>query len=187
MSDEMPAFYPSPDGATRRKLLTGMGAAAAGGGLLALAGAQKAQAVVESGTYFSFGPERIVDSRVSGGKISGGQVRTLDEFEDTLGLAFAINLTVVQTESSGYLSVYNADVARPNPYSSINWQGSGKVVANFNVVDGGAAGLRVYCSGGSSVKTHFIIDVVGIFLTAEEPVPAKIRAWQKRADKRLGR
>lgn len=103
------------------------------------------------------------------------------------GLAFAINLTVVQTESSGYLSVYNADVARPNPYSSINWQGSGKVVANFNVVDGGAAGFRVYCSGGSSVKTHFIIDVVGIFLTAEEPVPAKIKAWQKRADQRSGR
>jgi hypothetical protein len=187
MSDQMPAFDPASDGATRRKLLTGMGAAAAGGGLLALAGAQKAQAVVESGTYFSFGPGRIVDTRDSGGRISGGQTRTLDEFEDTVGLAFAINLTVVSTASSGYLSVYNADVARPNPYSSINWQGSGKVVANFNVVDGGAAGLKVYCSGGSTVKTHFIIDVVGILVASEEPVPAKIRAWQKRADKRSGR
>jgi hypothetical protein len=188
MSNDMPVVSPTDSGATRRKLLTGMGAAAAGGGLLALAGTQTASAAVSDGTYFSLRPERYVDTRKSGGKISGGQIRTLTEFEDADGLTFALNLTVVSTEgTSGYLSVYNADEARPTPYSSINWQGAGKVVANFNLVDGGAAGLKVYCSGGSTVKTHFIIDVIGVFLTNTAPAPAKVRAWQQKALQRRGR
>ena len=187
MSDEVLAVDPSEGGATRRKILTGMGVAAAGGGLLALAGGQQAHAAVEEGTYLSFGPYRLTDTREEGGKISGGQTRTLEEFSEAEGLTFAINVTVVGTENSGYLSVYNADVDRPVPYSTINWQGSGKVVANFSLVDGGAAGLKVYCSAGSNVKTHFIIDIVGIFLTSEEPAPLKVRTWEKNARKRLGR
>ena len=54
-------------------------------------------------------------------------------------------MTVTSTKGSGYLALYNADVPRPRPYSTINWRGSGKVVANFNIVDGGEAGIRVYC------------------------------------------
>ena len=187
MSEELPVINPADSGATRRKLLTGMGAAAAGGGLLALTGTQKAAAAVEDGTYFSFGPERFVDTRLSGGKISGGQTRTLEDFEDADGITFALNLTIVSTEGSGYLSIYNADEPRPTPYSSINWQGAGKVVANFTMVDGGVAGLKVYCSPGATVKTHFIIDITGIFLTNEGPVPARVRAWQKKSKERRQR
>lgn len=188
MSEELPALNPVNSAATRRKLLTGMGAAAAaGGGLLALAGTQQASAVVDDGTYFSLGPERFVDTRESGGKISGGQTRTLTDFEDADGLTFALNLTLASTEGSGYLAVYNADEARPNPYSTINWQGAGRVLANFTLVDGGNAGIKVYCSGGSTVKTHFIIDIIGIFITGDAPVPTKVRSWQEKAQKRRGR
>lgn len=188
MSDELPVLNLADSAATRRKLLTGMGAAAAaGGGLLVLAGTQKASAAVVDGSYTSVGPERFIDTRESGGKISGGQTRTLADFEDTDGLTFALNLTLVSTEGSGYLAVYNADEPRPNPYSTINWQGAGKVLANFTLVDGGDAGIKVYCSGGSTVKTHFVIDVVGIFLTSDGPVPAKVRKWQEKTQERRGR
>ncbi|HSU35976.1 MAG TPA: hypothetical protein VLJ88_09975, partial [Propionibacteriaceae bacterium] len=134
MSDDMITIDPAESGATRRKLLTGMGVAA-GGGLLALAGSRPAQAAVEDGTYFSFGPERIYDSRASDGRIVGGQTRLLEEFGESDFLTFAINLTVTSTSGSGYLAVYSADLPdRPNPFSSINWQGAGKTVANFNLV-----------------------------------------------------
>ena len=33
------------------------------------------------------------------------------------------------------------------------------------MLDLGAAGANIYCSGGSSTNTHFIIDVVGFFIT----------------------
>ena len=75
MPDDLITADPADGGATRRKLLTGMGAAAAGGGLLALAGAQKAEAAVGNATYFSLGPIRIIDTRETGGRISGGQTR----------------------------------------------------------------------------------------------------------------
>lgn len=126
MPDDLITADPADGGATRRKLLTGMGAAAAGGGLLALAGAQQAQAAVGNAAYFSLGPLRILDTRESGGRISGGQTRTLREFEGSDDLTWAINLTVTSTKGSGYLSLYNADVPRPRPYSTINWRGSGK-------------------------------------------------------------
>ena len=184
MSDELPAISPTDSGATRRKLLTGIGAAAAGGGLLALTGTKEAAAEVIDGTYFSFGPERFVDTRESGGKISGGQTRTLTDFEGADGITFALNLTLVATEGSGFLSVYNADDARPAPFSSINWQGNGRVLANFALVDAGDAGIEVYCSAGANVRTHFIVDIVGLFLTNEAPLPAKIRNWQKKAQAR---
>jgi hypothetical protein len=181
MSDDVIALDSAEGGATRRKLLTGVGVAAASGGFLALAGGQKAQAAVYNGTYFSTRASRFVDTRDGGGKISGGETRVLKEFLDAQGVTFAINLTVVATEGSGYLALYNADEERPTPYSSINWQGAGKIVANFNLVDGGGDGISVYCSAGSTVKTHFIIDVVGILLTHEQPVPTKAQTWQKKA------
>ena len=188
MSEELPVSTPDTSGASRRKILRGMGGVAAGGGLLALAGAPKASAAVDEGTYFSLGPERFVDTRLpdSGGKIRGAQTRILDDFEESDGLTFALNLTVVSTEGSGFLALYNADEPRPNPYSTINWQGAGKVLANFTLVDGGDAGLAVYCSG-STARTHFIIDIVGLFITSEEPPPLKVRTWQQKAERRRGR
>lgn len=190
MSDDMIIADASEGGATRRRLLTSMGAAAAGGGLLALAGTQTAQATVADGSYYSYGPVRWADTRLnSGGRIYGGQTRTLPIFSYP-DLTFAINLTVVSTQGSGWLAVYNADLAnRPNPYSSINWQGAGRIVANFSMLDTGAAGAKVYCSGSSSTNTHFIIDVVGYFVSggAAAKAPPKEQARQAEMRRRLER
>jgi hypothetical protein len=188
VSDDMTTVDPTEGEATRRRLLTGMGAAVAGGGLLALAGGSNAQAAVEAATYFSLGPGRIVDTRVEGGRISGGQIRLLKEFDESDGLTFAINLTVTATTGDGYLALYSADVARPVPYSSVNWQGVNKTVANFNIIDGGLEGINVYCSGGSSNSTHVVIDIVGLFITdTGAPVPPAIKAFQNKAKLNIAR
>ena len=162
--------------ATRRKLLTGMGAAAAGAGILAIAGTQPAHADVYEGTYWSYEPYRVYDSRDFGGRIYGGQTRRLEEFAFSEQLAYVCNLTVTNTMGYGYLGVWNADIPRPQPYSSVNWQGDGKTVANLGIFDAGWDGLKVFC-GGSGTSTHFIIDVVGYiygtFVNTQSP--AKVR------------
>jgi len=190
MSEELIQTDPIDNGTSRRKMLAGMGVAA-GGGLLALAGTQKAQAVVADASYYSYGPYRYVDTRTSGGRIYGGDTRVLSVFAGLGSYTFAVNLTVVSTHGSGWLEIYNADLSsRPSPYSSINWQGDNKVVANFTMLDLGAAGAKIFCSGGSSTNTHFIIDVVGYQFTggaAAAAVPAEIKAAEKVARRQLER
>ena len=182
----------SGTGATRRRLLYGMGAAA-GAGLVSMAAApQAAQALSHDASYYSYEPSRFVDTRLGWGgvqRIVGGQTQTLSIFEGLQNYTFACNLTVVATQGTGYLAVYNADLeARPAPFSSINWQGAGKIVANFTMLDLGAAGVNVYCSGGSTTSTDYIMDVIGVFVTgdaARRPLPAEFTAWAKAAKRRL--
>ena len=79
MSDHT-TITPTDEGTSRRRMLAGMGVAA-GGGLLALAGSQQAQATVSDASYYSYGPYRFADSRInSGGRIYGGQIRNLPQF-----------------------------------------------------------------------------------------------------------
>jgi hypothetical protein len=186
MSDHV---TPHDDAATRRKLLIGMGAVAAGAGVLTV-GAPKpeAQAAVSGGAYYSSEPSRFVDTRWAGDRIVGGQTRTLSIFADLLHFDLACNVTIVDTQGTGYLAIYNADYdTRPGPFSTINWQGSGKVAANFHIMDVGAAGVKVYCSGGATTSTHFIIDVIGYFYTTVGATPARpeFTKWQQNARRRL--
>jgi hypothetical protein len=192
MSDDMTITHAEEGGTSRRRMLAGMGLAA-GTGLVALAGTQQAQASVNDASYYSYGPTRYADSRInSGGRIYGGQIRNLAQFAGGASYTFAVNLTVVSTHGTGYLSVYNADLSsRPTPYSSINWQGNGKVVANFTMLDLGAAGVNIFCSGGSSTNTHFIIDVVGFFINngaaAARALPERFTTWEKKVKAQLER
>lgn len=181
MSDEEATAQDSANGpATRRKLLAGMGAAAAGAGLLAVAATQPAHAYVGNGTYYSTDPFRVYDSRDFGNRISAGQSRALSEFSSSDGFAYVCNLTVANTRGSGYLAVWNADLPRPQPYSSVNWVGDGRVVANLGIFDAGFDGLRVFCGGGGS--TDFILDVVGIMFSniINAQSPPEVQAAQKR-------
>jgi hypothetical protein len=186
MSDDIDPTT-SAAGNTRRRLLTGMGAAAAGGGLLAVAGAQTAQAAISNGSYYTFGPTRYVDTRTgSGGRISNGQTRTLAVLSGAQ-YTMAANVTVVNTKGSGYLSIYSAALAtRPQPYSTINWQGDGVILANFTFFDLGAAGFSVYCGGTSGASTNFIIDTVGYFINnGAAGAPPEAKAWERKMQQRL--
>lgn len=172
---------------TRRRLLTGAGAAAVGAGVLAIASTPAAQAAVTAGLYYSITPERVVDTRVEGGRISLGQSR----LEDILvgdGLAAVCNVTVANTASSGYLTLYNADEARPAPFSTINWQGAGKIVANLAIFDLGESGFRVFCGGSAGASTNYVVDLIGFMETPLEAARSpRARQFEDTLQRKLAR
>lgn len=187
MSDVVIPTDDSESQPTRRRLLTGAGAAAVGAGVLAIASTPTAQAAVSAGVYYSVTPERVVDTRAAGGRILVNQTR-LDDVIAGDGLAAVCNLTVANTEGFGYLSVYNADEARPVPYSTVNWQGAGKVVANLAIFDLGDSGFRVFCGGFAGTSTDYIIDLVGFMETplvgARSP---RVRQFEERLKRNVAR
>ena len=77
-------------------------------------------------------------------------------------MAVSVNLTVVQPNSPGFLTVYPADGLAPLS-SSLNFS-PGQVRANNAVLvlaTDGSARLTVF--NGSNGTTHFILDVNGTF------------------------
>jgi hypothetical protein len=149
-------------GPSRRRILTGVGAMV-GAGVVAVAAAPVARATeTDNGAFYSFPPTRAWDTREEGGPVKSGKSR-LVPLEGTSGLTIHFNLTIVNTKGvDGYLAVYDADYPRPSPYSSINWQGANKILANFCLVSLGDAGCYVYCGGPAGAQTDFVIDIVGL-------------------------
>lgn len=171
---------------SRRRVLTGLGAAAAGAGVLAVAGAPDAAATVDNGTYYSISPERVLDTRNGGGPIRGGQTRT-DDILSGEGIAVVCNVTVVNTVGVGYLAVFNADGSRPNPYSTVNWSGARQIVANLTVLELGNSGFSVYCGGGATAGADYLIDLLGFFETPVEAArSARARRFEDSVRRKLG-
>jgi hypothetical protein len=111
-------------------------------------------------------PERAVDTRVDGpGKISSAQ--PLDVFVGGLiatGVVGALlNITITETEGSGFLVVNADNATAPNPTSNLNWNTTNQNLANLAVVP--AVGTRgVTVTVGGPGRTHIVVDLVG-FLT----------------------
>lgn len=176
---------PADTGASRRKLLTGMGAAAAGAGILAVAGASPAQAVTDDGRYFSLrpGPFRYIDTRgVAGGNIEAGETRSYTDIAaGDSQITIVLNVTVVNTVGYGYLTIYDGNARRP-AISNVNWQGNGKVMANLVITDLGATGIKVFAGGSAGSNTDFIVDVIGYFFGSGNLPPTQ-QALQSRMKK----
>ena len=76
--------------------------------------------------------------------------------------AIAYNVTVVDTEGRGFVSVNPGDVTA-FAASSINWATAGQVVANAGIVALSFDRIiKVFCGGTGG--THFIIDITGYYL-----------------------
>jgi hypothetical protein len=120
-------------------------------------------------------PERIYDSRqpeslgASGtGPLASGEDRqvslgfSLGVGNDLLNNASAgamINLTIVSTAGSGYLTVGPPAMTAPST-SNVNWTAPGQVVANMAITALNEGGLQLWVGGGGA--THVIIDVMAI-------------------------
>jgi hypothetical protein len=105
-------------------------------------------------------PVRVYDSR-PGSKIESGHTRTHSVAGHLpVGAVGAIlNVTVVGTEGSGYLTVYSAGAARPVA-SSMNWSAGGQILANgIETAVSSGRSFAVYCGGGH--RTDYILDLVG--------------------------
>ena len=78
--------------------------------------------------------------------------------------AVAINVTLANTDSQGFVTVFPAGTARPLA-SSINARGPNEVIGNMIIVPlNGAGSVDVYALMG----THFIVDLVGYFFNQFE-------------------
>ena len=133
-----------------------------------------------AGTFHAIAPVRVYDSRSNlptPGKISSGEGRPVSvkdgRNQDTGAVtaadavpagatAVAFNITVTQTEASGYLSAVPGD-ATTESGSVVNWFGNNQDLANglIGKVD---ASRQLKIFGGGAGRTHFVIDVSGYFL-----------------------
>ena len=165
----------------RRSLLVRGGAVAAGAVGVTVAGvatAAPALAVAVGLGYTPITPYRSYDSRRpgAGGKIAIGTGRNLQVITDVKGAATEVpvtakavtfNLTITQTEETGYLGVVPFGTTDLS-VSTINWVVSGLDLANGGTTKIAGSGdnvgsILVYCAGTPGALTHFIIDVTGYF------------------------
>jgi hypothetical protein len=83
--------------------------------------------------------------------------------EDRFLLAAFVNVTITQTEGSGFLVVTGADSSGERPFpeaSNINWAQSDQTIANVALTSVGSEfGIEVFCQGNG--RTHVIVDVQG--------------------------
>ncbi|MDH6463463.1 hypothetical protein M2302_003655 [Micromonospora sp. A200] len=131
------------------------------------------------GTYYPLAtPQRLMDTRTGLGGRTGpiGQGGTVDlQVAGRGGVpaagagAVVLNVTVTGPTASSFLTVYPADVSRPNA-SSINfpagWLGSN----NVTVKVGANGNVKIYNRNGS---THVVVDVAGFYAGSNAVQPTR--------------
>ena len=154
---------------TRRKMMLGVGGAVA---VSPLAFAGSAAAADPTGPLHVLQtPQRLYDSRtdavpLGGAKLaSGGSVIVTAGGFGASGILVAafVNVTITQTEGSGFLRVFGSDLSgeRPMPQTSnINWATNNQTIANLAFTSvGGENGIEIVAGGGG--RTHVIVDIMG--------------------------
>jgi uncharacterized delta-60 repeat protein len=125
-------------------------------------------------------PERVLDSRASAGPIGyvgpkpvSGQTTAL-QIAGKAGLPATgvdvaiLNVTITESEASGYVSVWPAGMPRPL-LSNLNVAGPGRTAQNLVVVPVGTGGaVDLYGQSGG----HLVVDLVGWL-----PVGTGFRPW----------
>jgi hypothetical protein len=122
-------------------------------------------------TYFPLtNPIRVYDSRLSGGAIASGAIRSVKVAGVTVGsisvpaeaTSVIANVTAVDPEQAGFLTVYPSGSAPPTNTSTHNF-GQGENFANTVVMAVGAGGnisiLNQAYSGTGS--TQVLVDIIG--------------------------
>jgi hypothetical protein len=167
-------------GIDRRSLLVRGGAVAAGAIGATVAGVATAAPALAAGLGFTpITSYRSYDSRFDpAGKLPAGFFGVLQLITDedgaprvpTTAQAVTFNLTITQTEGSGFLGVVPADAPESTwTVSNINWGVPNLDLANGGTtriafhIDAGPGSVVVYCDGFPNAQTHFIIDVTGYF------------------------
>lgn len=122
-------------------------------------------------------PIRLHDSRnphpggpaFNGRLTSGGQRNIGTEFDDAgepteLIVGFysgaLVNLTVVDTVGSGFMTVGNPGLDGRPPTSNVNWTTTGQTLANLAVVRLFESALSVFAGGGGSA--HIVVDLLAL-------------------------
>ncbi len=108
---------------------------------------------------FRYGtPERAYDSRVSGfSKVNAGETIRVPVATNSAGAA--LNVTAVDPEAEGYLTLYACDQPLPST-SNLNYR-RGANIANHAITQLSATGeVCIY----SSAKTHILVDIDSLLI-----------------------
>ncbi len=144
-----------------------------GGVMVTAPTAQAAATDVAAGGFVALAPARLLDTRTSGPQLGAGQTRTL-QVTGQSGVpssgvaAVVLNVTVTDTTSIGFLTVFPAGTTRPNA-SNLNWS-AGTTIPNAVTVKVGTGGfINLFQSGPGTAQV--VIDVSGYYVagTTSEP------------------
>jgi hypothetical protein len=124
-----------------------------------------------AGRLTALAPSRVADSRLSQGfsTLGPGQTVTLDlgrlgPIPSSGVAAVALNLTVTNPRSSGYITAFPAGASQPTA-SNLNY-GPGQTIAARALVQTAGAGESVSFYNGSSASTDLVVDLNGWFSDA---------------------
>jgi hypothetical protein len=132
-------------------------------------------AIRRDGSFNAITPVRFLDTRLGigapVGPVLGGQTFNV-QIANRLGLpvasqikAIVMNVTVAESTTGGYLTIYPNGIALPG-VSNINYE-AGRVIANLTTVTIGSNGfVSAFNSSGS---VHLILDVVGWYSSNTGP------------------
>ncbi|MBI4903902.1 MAG: BACON domain-containing protein [Acidobacteria bacterium] len=112
--------------------------------------------------FFAVTPCRVVDTRNTGGAITGNTSRDFTIQNTcqipTTAAAYSLNVTVVPSSALSFLTLWPAGSSRPLVSTLNSFQG--RTLANAAIVPSGASGsVSVYASD----TTHVILDINGYF------------------------
>jgi hypothetical protein len=153
---------------SRRKMMIGVGGAVA---VAPLAMVSSAAAESTGPLVVLTTPVRLYDSRTDAVPLGGAKLSSGNSVNVTAAgfgasgflVAAYINVTVTQTEASGFLRVNGSDLSgeRPVPNTSnVNWFANNQTLANLALTTvGGENGIEVFCGGGG--RTHVVVDIMG--------------------------
>jgi hypothetical protein len=127
--------------------------------------------------YLLAQPVRLHDSRVThawapplDGRLSSGGQRNLSTERDDAGESTElivgsysgalVNVTIVDTVGSGFLSVGNPGLGGKPTTSNVNWSTAGQTLANLAVVNLFESNLSLFAGGGGS--THVVVDLLAL-------------------------
>jgi hypothetical protein len=130
--------------------------------------------VSHGGTRLLPSPQRAYSSSDvgNGSKMNQGETRTIAiggavSGVPAIALGVVVNITVHDTVSGGYATVYPAGASRPAT-STINWSTTGQSIANGATIGLGTnGGISIFTDAGvpaGSPATHIIVDVTGYIL-----------------------
>lgn len=105
---------------------------------------------------------RVVDSRVGGGKVSSDEERVVALGVPGFARAAVINVTITETEDAGFAAVYPAHQPPWPGNSNINWSSDDQNLANQVLTPTDPDGrVNIRVGGG---RTHVVVDVHGYLL-----------------------
>jgi outer membrane protein assembly factor BamB len=114
------------------------------------------------GTYTALTPNRLLDTRTSGGPLAAGGTRNLTVTGGSVpanATGVVMNVTATNTTTSSYLTVYPTGAGRPLA-SNLNWT-AGRTVPNLVSVQVGNGGSITFFNGAGS--TDVVADLEGYF------------------------